>query len=376
MRNMKRPNRTRAFTLVELLVVIGIIALLISILLPALGKAQKAARTVQCLANLRSIGQMMNLYASQNKGYMAGGATSSSSGLFLPNRAGGTGHAVFPGVTNSGGVVVESLPVSTDDFITPLTTVAGTKLLTLQSTSYIARFQEMVSLKQFQCPNYIGAVSTFFGSVDAGTVNAPSYNTATLMLMTGGTPTPGTTAESRLGVTSNWPVICPGYVPQIGKVRNAGNKIYCADGAKFSTATAPPDYNLTIWPQASSTYGWPGNWSDFGPWTQQTSSYNRQNAVGNAGGAAYDIRILAYRHGKVTPGASANSGMAMNAVFCDAHAETLSEMESADPSHWMPTGSMMNSALVSTAVGVGPYTKTYPDVIAKYNINTSTWICP
>ncbi len=370
--NKRTNNRLAAFTLVELLVVIGIIALLISILLPALGKAQKAAKTVQCLANLRSIGQMMGLYASQNKGYIPGSATTSSSFLYTPGRS---ARSTIPGITNTGGVVVEGLPVSNDDFITPLTTTAGTKLTTLNSTSYVARFQEMVSLKQFQCPSYLGVVSTVFpGSADAGTVQAPSYCTAALMLYTGGTPTPGTTAESRLGVTFNWPGITPGYVPKLEKVRNSGNKIYCADGAKFSTNTIPPDYNLTIWPAASSTFGAVGNWTDFGPWTQQTNSYLRANAFGNAGGAAIDVRILAYRHGSATPSTSANSGMKMNAVFMDGHAETLTEIESADPSHWMPTGSVLNTLLISAAGG--SYTKTYPDVITRYVPNLATWYCP
>lgn len=67
--NRRARNRS-AFTLVELLVVIGIIALLVSILLPSLNRARESARRTKCLANLRSIGQLVNMYANQNKGFI------------------------------------------------------------------------------------------------------------------------------------------------------------------------------------------------------------------------------------------------------------------------------------------------------------------
>src|SRR5712691_8454964 len=55
--------RRKAFTLIELLVVIGIIALLIAILLPTLGAARDHPNKAKCMANLRSLGQAMALYA-------------------------------------------------------------------------------------------------------------------------------------------------------------------------------------------------------------------------------------------------------------------------------------------------------------------------
>jgi prepilin-type N-terminal cleavage/methylation domain-containing protein/prepilin-type processing-associated H-X9-DG protein len=64
------PRRRSGFTLVELLVVIGIIGLLISILIPTLGKAQEQGRTIKCLSNMRSIGQAMSAYHAQNKGHV------------------------------------------------------------------------------------------------------------------------------------------------------------------------------------------------------------------------------------------------------------------------------------------------------------------
>jgi prepilin-type N-terminal cleavage/methylation domain-containing protein/prepilin-type processing-associated H-X9-DG protein len=77
-----------AFTLVELLVVITIIALLIALLLPALNHARAQARSVQCLSNLRTLGQALVAYSSDNQGYIL-------PAFNMPTRTGSTDYTAI-----------------------------------------------------------------------------------------------------------------------------------------------------------------------------------------------------------------------------------------------------------------------------------------
>lgn len=122
-------NRRRwiGFTLVELLVVIGIIALLLSILLPALNKARESSRTIKCAANLRAVGQGFAMYLAQNKSVYPTAYTYAV-GAGNPDVGGGTAATpalgyihwswyIFSGSVAKGGVSQDAFtcPSITDD---------------------------------------------------------------------------------------------------------------------------------------------------------------------------------------------------------------------------------------------------------------------
>ncbi len=308
-REAKRVRRSSAgFTLIELLVVISIIAVLLGMLLPSLVGARRTGQRVACMANLRGITQGMLEYAGDNDGWPVGAP--SGSGGYLQAAGAAYGAAV-----------------QTWDFMGPLAHQWGFGLSKPDLGDFagvLRRFNELRAHDAFLCAGNKFLAGSY-GSVDAGVGWMVSYNTVRYQLWTGA-EAPGGHEEK---LPSDWK-------PSVDRIGVPANKVFCADGSRFSTVDEPPDYDLS-WNAA-----WGGAFSDTGAHSTYTRSWDRSRAPGNGNTGPVDARQYAFRHSTAEPpvGAPGNA-FKLNLGFYDGHVETQGDLQASNPHQWLPKGSLL-----------------------------------
>jgi prepilin-type N-terminal cleavage/methylation domain-containing protein/prepilin-type processing-associated H-X9-DG protein len=380
---MRRTSGARGFTLVELLVVIGIIALLVSVLLPALTKARRAANTIACSSNLRQIIQAMMIYASQNNNYIPG--SPNTSGGFLFNTTPAFSYPVF----NSQYSESNCPTISQDwDWQAPIASMMGVQFNQAGDVkSRAQRFHFLMDYGVFTCPEnqfiateYSGD-NTFLsaGGLTATSDSMPSYILASDFLF----------VSKPVGAREqNQPVryapngygdftLPQNYVPKLTKIGLSAQKIYISDGGKYSSGGSAnfPNYVMSFSAGATPSSGGTatlngtggGAYADYGPWDAHSTALDRTSAPGNQYfGTGLDGRVYGFRHGNQAQNGLSDS-YRFNAGFYDGHVETLGDLEGSNPNFWNPSGTQV----------LAPNTLMTADVWKKYaGSMTTAYVVP
>ena len=333
MAGCRRSRSKTAFTLIELLVVISIIALLISILLPALGSARRSGQKVACMANLREIAKGGAEYSTDNNDWIIGAPA-------------GSGAYLLSGSSTAHGPAVQ-----TWDFMGPMAAMWNmgfTKPQKGDVDGVIKRFNELRSSKAFLCQSN-KFLSTHFSGPDASAGWMVSYNTVRTQLFLAEGGVVGVTMAS----PSHEEKLPVNWKPNVGRIGSPSNKVFCADGSRFATTTIAPDYDLS--PVAS----WGGAFSDPGAYSTFSRSWDRRWAPGNGSQTGVDARFFAYRHSSAEPpqGAKADA-FKTNLAFHDGHVETQGDLKSSNPFQWLPQGTTLST------------TGTWPDTIVQFGLGS------
>ncbi len=328
----------RAFTLIELLVVIAVIALLISLLLPGLGRARDAGRQVVCQAHMRGIVTGLAAYEGANKGWLPG-----------PNTSGARLHAGLPYTPG------QETPSQDWDYLSP---IIGSSMGF--STDQLGKF-EQICMTKLRCPsNRLRYIKRYQGPPLQ--IELKGEQPFTLSYMT-----PAYFQHYPTGVTQvgGRPVewlpsgeavqLSRGYVPRIDAVGPFPHrKIFSFEGARYYDASIKGfDYSTVT--NGSGLSGSPqGNFLSRGSAFLGSGEYYLRESSRPGGRPSAILKQISLRHDE-----------RMNAGMFDGHVEALDNVASANPSYYAPTRSKLQFPWQSWYFYIGPTDSPYRQMNAE-----------
>jgi prepilin-type N-terminal cleavage/methylation domain-containing protein/prepilin-type processing-associated H-X9-DG protein len=296
----KRPAR-KAFTLIELLVVISIIALLVGILLPALGAARKAAQAVVCLGHQRGLGQAVAAYVTVASNHLPGPNTSGAY-LWQNNAYQGNGP---------------SEPVQSWDWISP---TLGDSIGF--SSDPLTRYRDIYET-EFKCPSNDVIYDYQYTGVSIDKLTTSSYTSP--MGFQGG--------DNFQGYHQGFPITSALDVPEnTGSKMDAMGppsiKMWAMDGSRYVNNQGLVSFDTLI---KGNNHG--GNFMSRSPALATPRSGGSPFRVDNSGELSESSLRTGFRH-----------NAKMNGVFLDGHADSFDNESAREPEYYFPTGSEIRSA--------------------------------